>query len=115
MNVTFRKAIDDRFLKTFIVEHVVRDANALGNAARIVDVLPSATRTLAMDRSAMVVSLTSHQPRHSLRLGKAAVTDESTPPDMATTTRCLQAGGRDRGCWAWRYLAQVVTKESNGR
>ena len=61
VNVTFRKAIDDRFLKaTFIVEHVVRDANALGNAARIVDVLPSATRTLAMDRSAMVVKLQRH-------------------------------------------------------
>ena len=68
VNVTFRKAIDDRFLEAaFIVEHVVRDADALGNAARVVDVLPCATCALAMDRGAMVVKLQRH-PNHVIAL-----------------------------------------------
>ena len=78
MNVALRKAVDDRLLEAaFVVEHVVRDADALGNASRVVDVLPCATRAFAMDRGAVVVKLQCH-------------------PDHVITLR-LEQGGRHRG------------------
>jgi hypothetical protein len=68
VNVALGKTVDDRFLEAaFVVEHVVRDADALGNAPRIVNVLASAAGALAMDRSAVVVKLQCH-PNHVVAL-----------------------------------------------
>ena len=69
MNVTLGEAIDDRFLEAaLIVEHVVGDADALGNAARIVNVLARTACAFAVDRGAMVVKLQRH-PDHVIALG----------------------------------------------
>ena len=49
---------DHRFAEAILViEHVMRDADPLGDVARIVDVLPGATGALAVGRGAMVVEL----------------------------------------------------------
>ena len=64
MNVALGEAIDHRlFEAALVVEHVVRDADTLGNAASVIDILACATGALAMDRSAVVVQLQRH-PDH---------------------------------------------------
>ena len=64
------------------------NAEPRGDIARVVDILPGATRALAMRRLAVVVELHRHADDVVAFGGSiAAVTDESTPPDIATTTR----------------------------
>ncbi len=59
--IALGEAVDDRVAEAvFVVENVVRDADALGDGARIVDVLPRAAGALAMGRRAMVVELQRH-------------------------------------------------------
>ena len=67
----------------------MRNADALGDRAGVVDVLAGAAGALAMGRGAMVVELQRHADDvvAASALSSAAVTEESTPPDMATTTR----------------------------
>ena len=60
-HVAFGKTVDHRFLEAaFVVEHVVRDADALGDRARVVDVLAGAAGALAVGGGAMVVELQGH-------------------------------------------------------
>ncbi len=50
-HVALRERIDHRLAEAlFVVEHVVRNAERLGDAARIVDVLAGAARALAVSR-----------------------------------------------------------------
>ena len=52
------EAIDHRLSEAgLVVEHVMRNADRLGHAARVVDVLAGAARALAVHRRAMVVEL----------------------------------------------------------
>ncbi len=82
-----------------VVEHVVRDAEGVGDAAGVVDVLTGAAGALAVGRLAVVVELERH-PDHIVAgpgFSRAAATEESTPPDMATTMRVSQGRpGRSR-------------------
>src|SRR5215212_4941755 len=55
------EAIDNRLLETaFVVEHVVRNTDALGNRTRIMNILPGTARALAVRCSAVVVELQRH-------------------------------------------------------
>ena len=68
---------------------------ALGGGARVVDVLAGAAGALLLDRRAVVVELqgdADHVVAGALA-SRAAVTVESTPPDMAATIR-VPAGRR---------------------
>ena len=50
--------VDHQFAKAaLVIQHVVRDADPLGDIARIVDVLPGAAGALAMGGRAMIVKL----------------------------------------------------------
>ena len=58
IDVALREAVDDRFPEApLIVEHVVRNADAFGDGAGVVNVLTGAAGTLAMRRRAVVVKL----------------------------------------------------------
>ena len=58
VDVALGEPVDHRFLEpAFVVEHVMRNADALGDAARVVDVLAGAAGALAMGRRAVVVEL----------------------------------------------------------
>ncbi len=57
-DIALGEAVDHRFLEAvLIVEHVMRDADALGDIAGVVDILAGAAGALAMGRRAMVVEL----------------------------------------------------------
>ena len=57
-DVACREPVDDRFLEALlVVEYIVRNADARGHCAGIVDVAAGAARTLAVSRGAMVVKL----------------------------------------------------------
>ena len=89
-HIAFGETVDDRLLEAaFVVEHVMGNADALGDGARVVDVAAGAAGALAVGRGAVVVELQRDADDVIAGLGfsSAAVTDESTPPDMATTTR----------------------------
>ena len=75
------------------------DAERVGDAARVVDVLAGAAGALAARRGAMVVEL-QRDADHVVALGRssAAATELSTPPDMATTTRVSCGRPCVRGC-----------------
>ena len=50
--------VDHRFAEArFVVEHVMRNAERVGDAARVVDVLAGAAGALAMRRRAVIVEL----------------------------------------------------------
>ena len=56
--VAVGEAVDHRLAEAaLVVEHVVRNAERLGDAARVVDVLAGAAGALAVRRRAMVVEL----------------------------------------------------------
>jgi hypothetical protein len=60
-HVTLRKTVDHRFLEAaFIVEHVVRNADLFGDAARIVNVVTGAAGALAVNGGTMIVELQGH-------------------------------------------------------
>ena len=57
-DIAFGKAVDHRFLEAaLIVENIMRNTNALGHAARVIDVLAGAAGALAVRGGAMVVKL----------------------------------------------------------
>ena len=57
-DIAFDEAVDHHVLEVaLIVEHVMRNADAIGHRARIVDVLAGAAGALAVRRRAMVVEL----------------------------------------------------------
>ena len=57
-HVAFGEAVDHRFLEAaLVVEHVMRNADALGDRAGVVDVLAGAAGALAVGRRAVVVEL----------------------------------------------------------
>src|SRR4029079_1382823 len=61
VNIAFSEAINHRLLESrLVIENVVRNADALRDAASIVNVLPRATGALTMRRCAMVVKLQRH-------------------------------------------------------
>ena len=61
VDIAFGEAVDHRFLEAaLVVEHVMRNADALGDAARVVDVLSGAAGALAVRRRAVVVELQRH-------------------------------------------------------
>ena len=50
--------VDHAFAElAFVVEHIVRNADLLGDIARVMDILPGAARALPLHRLAMVVEL----------------------------------------------------------
>ena len=52
------ETVDHRLAEAaFVIEHVMRNADALGDAPGVVDVLAGAAGALAMDRGAVVVEL----------------------------------------------------------
>ena len=58
VDVALREAVDHRFLEAaLVVEHVMRNTDALGDAAGVVDVLAGAAGALAVRRGAVVVEL----------------------------------------------------------
>ena len=66
----------------------MRNADPLGDGAGVVDVAAGAAGALAMGRRAVIVEL--QRDADDVIAGSAssaAVTEESTPPDIATTTR----------------------------
>ena len=78
------------------------DAEPVGDPARVVNVLSSATTAAPPDRLAMVVELQGDaNDLVALLLSNAATTEELTPPDIATTTR--------RGRRAGARLLEVTT------
>ena len=83
----------------------MRDAEPVGDAAGVVDVLAGAAAALAAGGLAMVVKLQRDADdvmAWCFRI--AATTEESTPPDMATTTSAAS-----RRCRAKRrYWARLV-------
>jgi flagellar hook-length control protein FliK len=61
VDVALGEAVDHRFLEAaLVVEHVVRNAEALGDAPGVVDVLTSATGALAVGGGTVVVELQGH-------------------------------------------------------
>src|SRR5262245_61132822 len=84
VDVALGEPVDDGFLEAaFVVEHVVRNANALRNAARIVVILACAARPLAVGRGPMVIKLQRYPNR--------------------VLARGLEQGGRDRRVYAARH------------
>src|SRR5450759_3299112 len=68
-DVALGEAINHCFLEAaLVVEHVMRNADALGNAARIIDVLPGAAGALAVGGGAVVVEL-QRDADHVIALG----------------------------------------------
>ena len=50
------KMVDDRFAKlAFMIEHIMRDPQFIGNGARVPNILPRAAGTGAFYRAAMVI------------------------------------------------------------
>ena len=94
-DVAVRKARHDgRSKAALVVEHVVGNAERLGDAARVVDVLAGAAAALTARRGAVIVEL-QRNADDIVALPccmSAATTEESTPPDMATTTRARAVG-----------------------
>jgi len=71
---------DDRAIEVLgHVEHVVRDAELLGDAARVVDVGHRTAPRVRRATQSFNVAPTTSWPAPTIR---AAATDESTPPDM---------------------------------
>jgi len=57
-HVAFRETVDHRFTKAaLVIEHIMRNADALGDIARVVNILSRAAGAFAMGRGAMVVKL----------------------------------------------------------
>ena len=57
-DVTVREPVDHRFLEAaLIVEHVMRNADALGDRTGVVNIAARATGALAVDGGAVVVEL----------------------------------------------------------
>src|SRR5262245_44822483 len=78
VNVALGEAVDHGLLEAaFVVEHVMRNADAFRNAARVIDVLTGAAGPLAVGRGAMIVEL------------------QGDPDDVIALR--LEQGGRDRG------------------
>ena len=60
-DIAVGEAVDHRFLEAaLIVEHVMRDADALGDHARVMDIAAGAAGALAMGGGAMIVKLQGH-------------------------------------------------------
>src|SRR5205807_5712096 len=56
--VAFGEAVDHRLLEAvLVVQHVMRDPDALGDGAGVMNVLPGTTGARAMDRGAVVIEL----------------------------------------------------------
>ena len=69
MDIALGEAVDHRFLEAaLIVEHVMRDAQRSGHAARVIDVLAGAAGAFAVDGGAVVVKLQGHAD-HVIALG----------------------------------------------
>ena len=67
--VALGEAVDHRFLEArLVVEHVMRNADALGDRTRVVDVAARAARALAVRGGAVVVEL-QRDPDHVIALG----------------------------------------------
>ena len=92
--VALGERLDHRLAEArLVVEHVMRDAELRGDLARVVDVLPGAAGAGAMRGRAVVVELQGDADHIVAgRFTRAATTEESTPPDMATTTRVAARG-----------------------
>ena len=57
-HIALGEAVDHRLLEAaLVVEHVMRNADALGDRARVVDIAAGATGALAVGRRAMIVEL----------------------------------------------------------
>jgi hypothetical protein len=96
--VALGEAVDHRLAEALlVVEHVMGNADGLRHAAGVVDVLAGAAGALAVHGGAVVVELERDADDVvALALESAATTEESTPPDMATTTRVLEGSSGDR-------------------
>ena len=63
------------------------ECRVFGDAARIANILSGAARTFFPDRRADRKAAASHRSRSDPARSSPATTEESTPPDIATTTR----------------------------
>ena len=69
VDIAFGETVDYRFLEAaLVIEHVMRNADALGDAAGVIDVLPGAAGALAMAGGAVVVKL-QRDADHVIALG----------------------------------------------
>ena len=114
-DVAFGEAVDHRFLEAaLVVEHVMRNADALGDAARVVDVLARAAGALAVGGGAMVVEL-QRDADHVIAFGleqrgghrgidAAGHGDDDTGVLRAAVE--IEAVGHGSSYYRWRCLAR---------
>ena len=103
------KRLDDLLPKPLlIVEHVMGNTEPRGDIARVVDILPGATRALAMRRFAVVVELHRHADDVVAFGGKHRRGDRRVDParhrhdDAGVGRRLLQAEAIERSSWGRR-------------
>src|SRR5450759_2771563 len=121
-DVALGEAVDHRFLEAaFVVEHVMRNADALGNAARIIDVLPGAAGALAVAGGAVVIEL-QRDADHIIALGleergghrgidAAGHGDDDTGVLRAAIE--IEAVWHTASYYRWRCLARNSRREAN--
>ena len=115
VDVALGEAVDHRLLEAaLVVEHVMRNADALGDAARVVDVLARAAGALAVGRCAVIVKLQRH-PDHvvALRLeqrgGHRRIDAAGHGDDDAGVLRPaveIEAVGHGASYYRWRRKAR---------
>ena len=122
VDVALGEAVDHRFLEAaFVVEHVMRNADALGDAARIIDVLPGAAGALAVGGGAVVVEL-QRDADHVIALGleqrgghrgidAAGHGDDDTGVLRAAIE--IEAVWHAASYYRWRCLARNSRREAN--
>ena len=88
-DIALGKAVDHRFLEpALVIKNVMRNADPLGDGAGVMDVAAGAAGALTVGRRAMIVKLQrdADDVVAGFRQDRGG-NQESTPPDMATTTR----------------------------
>src|ERR1035437_2286689 len=121
-DVALGEAVDHRFVEAaLVVEHVMRNTDALGNAARIIDVLPRATRPFSMGGGAVVIEL-QRDADHVIALGleqhgghrgidAAGHGDDDTGVLRAAIE--IEAVWHTASYYRWRCLARNSSREAN--
>src|SRR5664279_1827090 len=122
VDVSLGEAVDHRFLEAaLVVEHVMRNADALGNAARIIDVLPRAAGALAVGGGAVIVEL-QRDADHVIAFGleqrgshrgidAAGHGDDDTGVLRAAIE--IEAVWHAASYYRWRCLARNSSREAN--
>jgi hypothetical protein len=120
VDVTLGEAVDHSLLEScLVIENVMRNADALRDAAGIVDVLARATGALAMHRCAVVVELQRHadhvvafrleQGSRHRRVDAAGHGDNDTRRFGAAIE--FETVGHSRSYYRWRPGARNASRE----